>query len=144
MVTTLIALSLVQGFGQGQPPSPELDPLTAAKQISIALMIYCADHNEIFPKKGDWKKELMPYVKSAAVFNPPGVKADPYSVFEINANLMGKAQTMIKDPSKTVMVYLGKKGKLSFTYDGKSVVGFADGSAKLITPKEAKKLIWKL
>jgi prepilin-type processing-associated H-X9-DG protein len=51
--------------------------------------------------------------------------------------------TSVDDPTRTILVYEGKGGQLSFRHNGKAAVAFVDGHAQLVTPEEAKKLIWK-
>lgn len=49
----------------------------------------------------------------------------------------------IKNKKRTVMFYEGRDEKLIFRYNGKAAVCFVDGHTALVSPEEAKSLIWK-
>ena len=63
--------------------------------------------------------------------------------YAFNFAIAGKKTTRIKSPATTVLIYEGKGGKLEFKHGGKAGVAFVDGHVKMITEKEAKKLVWK-
>lgn len=105
-------------------------------------MIFLADHDDKFPAVKGWKKALMPYIKNENLFHPEGVPYDKESSFSFNAKLSGKKATTVKDPAKTVLIYLGKNGKFTFNKEGKTVVSFTDSSTKWLTKNDVKTLNW--
>ena len=117
--------------------------LSNVKQMSTGAMMLSQDNDETFKLKADsYKKSLMPYIKSEAVFKCP---ADPSGgvSYSFNSALAGLNYAKIKSPAETVMIYEGKNGKLEFRHDGRAAVGFADGHAKMVNAEGAKKLRWK-
>ena len=129
-------------------PKPALEVAQAktclanAKQIATGVMMYVQDYDEIFPpKKGAYSEAIQPYVKNRKIFTCP---MDPKGTitYTFNANVLQAPLASIVDPSKTVMLYEGKNMKLDFRHDGKAVVAYLDGHAKLIGPEEAKSLFW--
>lgn len=140
---TGVLISLAVSLYQGAPRSPKVfDPLSSSKQIAVSVMIYLSDHDDKFPAMKGWKKALMPYIKNENLFHPEGVPYDKESSFSLNAKIAGKKATSVKDPSKTVLLYMGKNGKFTFNKNGKTVVSFADTSTKWLSKAEVKSLTW--
>lgn len=46
--------------------------------------------------------------------------------------------------AKLVVLYDGENQKLRYSYDGRAPVAFADGHVALVSPQEAKNLVWKI
>jgi len=112
------------------------------KQLGLGLMQLCMDYEETFQLDPQHlKRDLFPYMKSDALFTAPGDVAGTVS-YQINPELIGKKIADIKNANTLVALYLGKDQKLDFRYGGKSMVCFADGHVKAVTPEEAKNLRW--
>jgi prepilin-type processing-associated H-X9-DG protein len=90
----------------------------------------------------NWEKKISKFIKHAHIFKCPASKKDGMA-YSFNSLLSGKKITAIEEPAKTVLVYEGKNGLLSFHADGKAGVAFVDGNVKRVTLTEAKKLRWK-
>jgi prepilin-type processing-associated H-X9-DG protein len=126
----------------GRAMAKEVNSLSNVKQISLGLIMYAQDYDEVFiPDAARFKETILPYIKSEAVFTSPFDPAGTIS-YKFNPQLVRKSMAKIAEPANTVMVFEGEHKKLLFRYDGKAVVGFADGHAKFVTPEEAKKLRW--
>ncbi len=116
--------------------------LSNAKQIALGLTMYLQDHDEVYPPKNAlYGKSIAPYVKNADVFTCP-LDAKGTVSYTMNPNMQAAQLAAVMYPARTVLVYEGKNRQLSFRHDGKAVVAFADGHAKLVTPAEAKTLYW--
>src|SRR5207244_2572565 len=117
--------------------------ISNVKQICAGAMMLMVDNDETFKLKAEtYKQSLMPYIRNEAVFKCPADRGSGAS-YSFNANLAGLNLAKVVAPAETVLIYEGKNGKLNFRHEGKAVVGFADGSAKLIDAENAKKLRWK-
>ena len=75
-----------------------------------------------------------------AAINQPVRDSTSRSVF--NGHLSGHKIVDVPAPATTVLFYDGTPGALNYRYDDKAAVGFADGHCALVTPDEAKNLIW--
>jgi hypothetical protein len=137
---------------------PEVS-LSNLQQLGLAARQFIQDFDEQVAFAPEHMQEaLLPYTGDKSVFYIPG----SYEPYAFNANLSEqfmddfgalpegvlKVETepqrpYIKDKARTVMFYEGRDGKLTFRYDGKAAIGFADGKAALVSPEEAKNLIWK-
>ena len=117
--------------------------LSNLKQISTAFLMLSNDNDDVFKCKADgWKKTIMPYIKSEAIFHCTDDKSGGVS-YSVNPNVLGKKSTAIQWPAETVLVYEGHNMKLDFRHAGKACVAYVDGHVKTVTPEQAKKLRWK-
>lgn len=108
------------------------------KQLALGVMMFLQDYDERYAFAPEYLHDaILPYVKSEEVFLVPGTQ-DTYS---FNANLSDQSSNTLKEPAQTVLLYEGEN--LTFRYNGKAAIGFADGHVKLVSPDEAKELIWK-
>lgn len=117
--------------------------LSNIKQLATAFMMLASDNDDIIKVKSNaWKKAIMPYTKNEAMFACP---LDPKGTvsYSINPAIAGIIATSIKDVTRTVLLYEGSKGKLSFRHGGYAAVAFTDGHAQMVNAEQAKKLIWK-
>lgn len=85
-----------------------------------------------------WRQALKTYLPDESQFSMPGTNLP----FTFNEKWSDNNQTEINNPAQSVLFYEGENQTPTFRYDGKAAIGFADGSAKLVTPDEAKTLIW--
>jgi hypothetical protein len=88
--------------------------LSNAKQIGLAMMMYCQDYDESFPHIGsDVKDVIQPYLKNDSVFLDPLTGASIFSASYTEPRLAA-----INDPSITILGRLG------------GIVIYADGHVK--------------
>lgn len=114
--------------------------LSNLKQLGLGVLQFVQDWDERFGFAPEYAREaLMPYVKLEQVFLVPGSR-EPYS---FNGHLSDKVLAEINEVAKTVLFYEGTDEKPIFRYDGKAAIGFVDGHVALVSPEEAKNLIWK-
>ena len=113
---------------------------TRLKQIGLGVMQFVQDYDELFLFQNDfWREAIKPYVKNDSLFFIPGTQT-PYT---FNDNLSAKNMVNINDPAKTVLFYESDDEEPVFRYNGKAVIGFADGHVGFVSPKEVNDLIWK-
>jgi len=112
------------------------------KQMCLATLMLVQDWDEKFKLNAStFNKDLMPYLKTPAVFKCPSDTSGVIS-YSFNPKLAGISAAKVSVPGQTVLIYEGKNGKLEFRHDGKACIGFADGHAKLVDADGAKKLRW--
>lgn len=111
------------------------------KQLALAFLMRSTDYDDRLPPKADsWKKAVQPYIQDIKILTCPLDRSGTIS-YSYNHNIAGKCTVELD--LLTVLVYEGSKGKLNFRHGGKAAVAFVDGSARMVTPEEAKKLKWK-
>jgi hypothetical protein len=113
------------------PASEKTRTLDNAKQLSIGMLLYTSDSDDLFPYVQDTKAAYYvtyPYIKNWTVtqtYNPAG------GMLRFNMALAGVESSDIDDPSSTPMYY-----ESSPWADGSRVVSFADGSARIVSAQE--------
>lgn len=119
----------------GKPPTPnyakeQTESLSRIKQLSVGMLIYQADWDDIFPYPQStkaWQMVTYPYVKSKSIYtstNP--TKPGP---FAFNMNLGGVTGATISDV-KTPMFY----DPTPWPPHGNRMYSCVDSSAKVIAP----------
>lgn len=109
--------------------------LSNSKQITVGMLIYCADWDDVTPWAQDTptvQNVTMPYIKNKMVWktmNPAG------SEFEYNLTAGGVNVMHMPNPAATVMYWETKPWP-----NATRIVTYWDGHAKL-TPEEAWKKI---
>ena len=109
--------------------------LSNAKQASLALMMYGNDYDDSLPYAQSTKAVqfvTFPYSKTSSIWkslNPNGGQL----VF--NMGISGALMASVPDPANTVMLYDSQPWP-----DGRRVVGFCDGHAKIVGLAEWKQL----
>lgn len=114
--------------------------LSRLKQTSMGVMQFLQDYDERYRFENEfWREAVLPYVKNGALLLIPG-SGTPYT---FNDNLSDKSIAAINEVAQTVLFYEGSDEKPIFRYDGKAAICFTDGHVALLTPDEAKTLIWR-
>lgn len=144
---------------QGRGRAVESTCLSNLKQLSLGAFQLAQDSDEKFaitrmaklqPKAegNDPRNQvaasmagILAYVRSTRIFACPGGDqiANAYS---FNTALDDVAIAEIPLPAQTVLFYEGKDRNLDFRHNGKTAVAFADGHCVMVSPEDAKQLIW--
>ncbi|MFQ5809184.1 MAG: hypothetical protein ACE5JM_06160, partial [Armatimonadota bacterium] len=123
--------------------------LSNMKQLCLATQMY-ADDAGLLPTE-QWTDQLAAYTRNRALYACPGAPERPVG-YAINEALIGALLPEIKRPAQTVLFYESDPGHdLPFggpdavigqpRHDGKVVVGFVDGHARLMSPDELRQLL---
>ncbi|MBS1720224.1 MAG: hypothetical protein JST35_07245 [Armatimonadetes bacterium] len=112
------------------------------KQLATCMLLYVADNDDVLPKAANWKKAILPYVRSGDPFTVPPDKAGTVS-WSYNGKLAGKSWALIENPEAVVFFYLGKGGQPDYRFGNRTVVVFCDGHVKAMTKAEVAKVKWK-
>ena len=122
------------------PGTLEQRSVNNLKQLGLGVAQLVQDYTEVYAFAPRYLIEaLTPYIGDSTVFLVP----DTNEIYSFNANLSGLKLADINEVYKTVLFYEGQNEKPIFRYDGKAAICFADGHVALVTPDEAKSLIWK-
>ena len=119
------------------------------KQLSLAVLQYVQIWDGKFPDSDKWHEQIMPYVKSTELFLCPQRETpNVVSSYAFNKQLSNVLLDKTANLDTIVTIYDAKNGELDFRHklpDGEAAanVAFADGSIRLVSREEAKKLRWK-
>ena len=123
------------------------------KELSLGILQYEQDHDEMTPDADKWVDEIMPYVRSKAPFHDPSAPAGQAYSYAYNRALSHKSLAQFDSPATTIMLFESAKGVKNASDTGQSVprpgrhqggtdYAFADGHVKWF--KDGTKLSYKL
>ena len=109
------------------------------KQLGLGALMFVQDYDGVYAFEPRYLSEaIAPYVGNEAIFRVP----DTNEIYAMNGNISGLNFEQLKSINKTVLFYEGQNEKPIFRYDSRAAICFADGHVALVTPEEAKNLIW--
>lgn len=123
------------------------------KQLALGITQYVQDHDERMPGADKWVDEIMPYVKTEAIFRDPSAPAGEKWSYAYNSALSHRSLAQFDAPAQTVMLFESTKGVKNASDTGQSVpvpgrhqggtdYALADGHAKWFP--DGTKLSFKL
>lgn len=123
-----------------------------ARQLSLAVIIYCDDNDGRLPPADNWPDALAPYLGSGStVLNSP---FDPEAgrAWAMNAGLDGRTMSSVRDKSRTVLLYEARFGSPTAggpellpeqpRGPGGYIIAFVDGHIESVGPERLDELIW--
>ena len=114
--------------------------ISRLKHVALGAIQLSQDYDQQLAFQNEfWRDATRPYLQNDAILLIPGTQT-PYT---FNDNLSDKSLAAVRSPAQTVLFYEGETEKPTFRYDGKAAICFTDGHVKLVSPEEAKSLIWK-
>lgn len=131
---------LIKTFGAGDVQNSTVDEtaaLSQVKQISIGVLLYSGDFDDVLPKTNSTSQTataIAPYLKSDSLWktkNPAG------SRILYNVALSGMSMVSIESPAETLMLW-----EENAWADGTRAVGYTDGHAKRLNEAQWQRL-WK-
>ena len=131
-------------IAQRNLPKPTETPANQSgsnlKQLGLGTLMFVQDYDGVYAFEPRYFIEaLSPYVASRTVFQVP----DTNEIYSFNGNIGGLNFEKIPLTYKTVLFYEGQNETPIFRYDNRAAICFADGHVALVSPDEAKNLIWK-
>lgn len=124
---------------QGLPRPTVADQL---RNIASGCLIFIEDNKGVFAtNQARLKTMVTNYLMTSDFWTAPGDPPGTLS-FTINPLLAYKKVKGVPHPETLVLIYQGQ-GRDLYYQNGKCAVAFADGSVKMISPKESAKLRWK-
>lgn len=89
------------------PPTLYQQSQTRLKSVSLGVVMYSSDYDEVLPLTNQWVDELMPYVKSDLPFHSPAMQiknAANYG-YALNSAVAGQSVANIASPATTLSVF---------------------------------------
>lgn len=130
---------------------PASRALNHLSHLSSALAMIAADFGTVAFAPQYLRPALTPYL--IQLEGQKEVFLDPDEVFHVpdrqehwgfNFHLCERSLDELSQAELTVAFYDGAEGNFVFRYDGQTAVAFADGHGALVSPDEAKRLIWEI
>lgn len=103
----------------------QITSLSNLKQLALAVIVYCQNHNNCFPDADHWMDEISPYLGSPQalrlLMRDPAAPASQLYNYAFNRNLSGLDISKVENPSKTVMLFESTSGRANASDTGESV-----------------------
>jgi hypothetical protein len=122
-----------------------------AKQICIAMAMYCADNDGRFPPAENWPDVLKPYIGNEKILTSP-FAPQAGRAWAMNIHLKDWKLRDIKQPARTVLIFESRlngppAGGLELLPEGTQerkcyIIGFVDGHTECVSPERLDELIW--
>ena len=90
------------------------------KQISLGIIQHVQDNDQKMPDADKWVDEVMPYIKSEAVFTDPSAPGLKWA-YAFNRALSGKKLSDLESPAATVLLFESTDGKKNASDRGGSL-----------------------
>ncbi len=91
------------------------------RQLALGITQYTQDHDERMPDADKWVDEIMPYVKSEAIFYDPSAPAGEKWSYAYNRTLSHQSLAALEDPAQTAMLFESTAGVKNASDTGQSV-----------------------
>lgn len=91
------------------------------KQIAVGIIQYTQDHDEKMPDAAKWVDEIMPYVKSEAVFHDPSAPDSQKWSYAYNRTLSHQPLAALDYPAHTILLFESSLGVKNASDTGQSV-----------------------
>lgn len=155
LVIAIGAALLFPVFSQARAAAKETESLSNVKKINVALQVYASDYDDHLPPAEVWRDALTTsgVVYDEIVYEDPllGRGGPQRPSYAMNWQAGGVKVTKLKAPDRFVVIYgsnilamnpAGGPEDVRLTPRKRMIVGFADGSAKLVKGEEAGSLVW--
>jgi len=122
-----------------------------AKQICLAMAMYCDENQGSFPPVDNWPAALTPYLGDIEILESP---FEPHTglTWAMNKNMDGLKLHDIKQPHRVVLIFEVEPGSPPTgglellpenprTIRG-NVIGFVDSHVELVPSERLEELIW--
>jgi len=156
LITLFIALLMVilmPPLARARHQARSAVTMNHAKQLCLAMIMYCDDNDGRFPPADNWPDVLAPYLGHeqkilCSPFNPEAGRA-----WAMNAHLSGRQRSDIDQPHRMVLVFEARFG--SPPSGGREllpeeprghrgyVIGLLDSHVEIVPPERLDELVWE-
>jgi len=146
----LLAAILFPVFARAREKARQTSCLSNLKQISLGVLMYAADYDEVHPMADNWSDAVMPYVKNNQIFICPSAADQTQRSYAYNGGLDQTSARVIPQPALVAMAFDSQPGTnlsggqdlvVSRHNEGANFA-FADGHAKWVKDTNQNTLAW--
>lgn len=108
-------------FGTSRDHAERSSSRSNLEQLSVGIILYAKAHDETLPDADHWVDEIMPYVKTEAIFHDPSAPAGEKWSYAFNSTLSHQPLAALDYPAHTVMLFESTAGVKNASDTGQSV-----------------------
>ena len=108
-------------FGTARDHAERTASQSNLKQLALGVILYGQDHNEKMPDAADWVDEILPYVKTEAIFRDPSAPVGEKWSYAFNSTLSHQPIAALDYPAHTVLLFESSLGVKNASDTGQSV-----------------------
>ena len=149
----ILAAILFPVFSSARNAAQKNQAISNIKQAGLALVLYTADHDDMYPMTKNWEDATKEYVKNPEIITQsyPGAGL-PVARIALNREIGGKIAMEIPDPDNAVAIFLSAFSKPNAVggpkdvanFQNVAIIGFADSSAKVARMDVMMQYDWKI
>ncbi|MHC4694524.1 MAG: DUF4190 domain-containing protein [Planctomycetota bacterium] len=142
---------LIPSFDTARSQAKKIISMNNAKQLCLAMAMYCEENEGSLPPVDNWPDVLKPYLGNEQILTSP-FAPEAGRAWAMNIHLEGHKIKDIKQPARTVLIFESRlngppAGGLELlpevTQERKYyIIGFVDGHIESLTPERLDELIW--
>jgi hypothetical protein len=152
LFTAFLMALLMPALARARMQARTAVSMNHARQICIAMMMYCDENDGRFPPVNNWPVVLAPYLNDTTILESPFAPPHTGRAWAMNRHLNGRSVRDIKQPARTVLIFeiepggplAGGRELLPHRPRGRRgyVIGFLDGHSEIVPPDKVRDLIW--
>jgi len=151
-LTILLMANLTPALSRARTHARTAVTMNNARQLCLAISMYCDENAGHFPPADSWPATLAPYIGGNKTILTSPFDPDAGRAWAMNANLEGRKTKDIEQPHRTVLIFEARLGSppaggpelLPEKPPGRRsyVIGFVDGHVECDPPRRLDELIW--
>ena len=141
----------IPSFSIARTQAMKIVSMSNAKQICLAMALYCDENDGRFPPAENWPDVLKPYIGNERILISP-FAPEAGRAWAMNKNLDGRKLRDIKHPHRTVLIFETRfntppAGGIELLPEGTQerkcyIIGFVDGHVDCVIPEKLDEFIW--
>jgi hypothetical protein len=150
LITLMMAI-LMPALSRAKMQGRNIMSMNNAKQICLAMAMYCDENDGRFPPVDNWPAALIPYLGDTKILESP-FEPQTGLRWAMNKNLDGRKLPDIKQTHRVVLIFEVEPGSpptggRELLPEGPRssrgyIVGFPDGHVESVRPDRLDELIW--
>ena len=149
----LVIAMLMPALASARHQAKSAVTMNNAKQLCLAMILYCDENDDKFPPAENWPEVIEPYLGHDEKILSSPFDPETRRAFAMNIHLNGRQRPDIDRAHRVVLVFEAAYGSppsggrelLPEEPRGRKgyVIGFLDGHVEMVRPERVGELIWE-
>ncbi len=151
LIPVILMVLLMPALSRARSQAINIMSMNNAKQLCLAMAMYCEENEGSFPPAENWPDVLKPYLGNEQILTSP-FAPEAGRAWAMNKNLDGWKLRDIKQPARTVLIFESRlnsppAGERELLPENPQtirgyVIGFVDGHVESVSPGRLDEFIW--